>query len=1175
METHPDIPRYALDTDESYLRRIAVYLKTLPKYVYLKGKKHIDLLKKITKNAEKSTEFIPFLQAFQEKYPDNKLNVKKDILEPWLAYLNFFAPSKIVEKQIFKDILANLLEAQLISNETEFNTLLNSRSFIKRKVEQDIRNEDILDKKYTNLYQTFESIEEGRAYTDFKIEVYNLRVVFQLPVASSPLDLFNLVLTSENMPFCTCNNYYKVLRNFDLGITGGIPEKWITQEYEKERLYFRVNEKKAGILPVFTDVIGEIKDDKLVLTIKRREDKKNLTEEELIERCRLIFVQEISFLEKEKTSIAGHFFFPQTRINPYVLADMITLNPIFSSLMAVDEKTKATKKKSAESNPWLYTHFVSSFTGELTASITQKNVNRTDPEMKWEDVQIFPHGTPYVKIRVKANNIPSAEYFQNVFSKLIEIYFQNEEEVTLEYKKFIPEFGIVKEYVTEYTKRNINLLAPKVFTNKYSRYCSPVQRIPSIVTPEEAKDYEEKGYQVMVFPRDKGYDVPYPSDGVEQFHYVCLSPEYPYPGLRKNKLENKEDYPFVPCCFNDDQRQTEKYKIYFEGKKYSEKDKKQQVLIITDKMLGRFQYGTLPKKLNDLFNVILKSSDGKTDDTFIRMGVTSGPSSFLGCVMFACMENAEKNKAYGRIPLSNDKKEVLEERKYLSDFSVSSKQNMYDYSVESIKEMINSEETYFNPRFFLQLLCTVYQCNIILFTKEGFVSPRSIQGYYSYKTKGPTILVYENIGSESERADIPQCELIIRWNKQDRGIVSAFKNQDTIEKIKKLYDIFNTGYRLQKKIEPISFPILKKIKDVKQTIDPYGKCRRLQFNYEGVDYTINTEPLPPLNVEEIKDEIKNPNLDSVLSLIEKEGVKISYIVKNGYCVGVKAKINQTICIFSIEKIKEKMLPENSEKELCEYPLSSKSFMETFNVNRRNARYLVSYVLWLFSSFLREKEIQDINDGVIEVFAKENFILVQNFTYPLIGRFLDKNQKIFKEGKLIVESEDMKNRLLYVLKLYSKTSMPSLLEYYKRTFIPEYYLDLSDFTKYENQNIFQDLQSLQNWSNKGVFSDILYEEIQPAMISPYILRLNEEIFLAQNANSLESAFAICVCWNERGYNPGYYTKPLNINPNYTLYVYTSKSDIKIVNVKGLNDLGKITLAGYKSGGVPLFTCLLKV
>ena len=85
---------------------------------------------------------------------------------------------------------------------------------------------------------------------------------------------------------------------------------------------------------------------------------------------------------------------------------------------------------------------------------------------------------------------------------------------------------------------------------------------------------------------------------------------------------------------------------------------------------------------------------------------------------------------------------------------------------ESETELPSEQYVYFDPKLFIHLLEDRFECNIFLFSKqimEGeMVLPRHLQAYYKHRNKKRCIYVYEHMGSESDHAKYPQCELIVK-----------------------------------------------------------------------------------------------------------------------------------------------------------------------------------------------------------------------------------------------------------------------------------------------------------------------------------------------------------------------------------------------------------------------------
>lgn len=95
--------------------------------------------------------------------------------------------------------------------------------------------------------------------------------------------------------------------------------------------------------------------------------------------------------------------------------------------------------------------------------------------------------------------------------------------------------------------------------------------------------------------------------------YTCVNPEYPYIGKRINTSDDKEEVPFVPCCFKRPQ-----------NNKQPKSTQTSSYTIQTGKLLKAGTSGTLPEPL---YNVL--------PTNLIRVAPTSGSGTPLDCISHA------------------------------------------------------------------------------------------------------------------------------------------------------------------------------------------------------------------------------------------------------------------------------------------------------------------------------------------------------------------------------------------------------------------------------------------------------------------------------------------------------------------------------------------------------------
>ena len=168
----------------------------------------------------------------------------------------------------------------------------------------------------------------------------------------------------------------------------------------------------------------------------------NITKDDLINM--LLDTINIKFNNKKEEGLEGLkgvFYFPVTSItkkfNNYVFSDLVMNNKMFSFFMAINESDKATKKKES-----LYIHFYDKKIGEVKANITPKISIRNDPDLRGKDmIDDFKEGEQYLRVKISsAKNTEVVEEFQEIFSKFLQIYDDEYDDICEFYEDFIKIF---------------------------------------------------------------------------------------------------------------------------------------------------------------------------------------------------------------------------------------------------------------------------------------------------------------------------------------------------------------------------------------------------------------------------------------------------------------------------------------------------------------------------------------------------------------------------------------------------------------------------------------------------------------------------------------------------------------------------------------------------------------
>jgi hypothetical protein len=1168
---------YDLDSVQSIINRLASQYNTLPKYIYfpngvpdintfLTSPENIiveDLLQTIKNYGTNDYEFKNIYENIKSKLSQNNLEIK-DILEPFIVFnqkiktipedfrsmLAYTMIETVPELKIDKKLLEQLLQEK---NEYE-------RSFTSR-----INNNKKEATKDVKLFNQLSTILEGIPSTNFELEKITLKLTLKLKGDMSLNEIFNSIILNEYVPFASINNkYYKILKEFTPYAN------WSKSKFEG--ITFKILEKKTYNPKEedFTNIIlnyEEIDDTQVITAIlKLGTTTFNYPLNDSINR----FLQTISSVEPviestKEIQVNGVFYFPKQELDVYVFSDLVLNNPLFSSLLVINESKKVNNEKDST-----YVYFNLPRIGKVTANLTEKIMNKNDPLMKNKNKNLFPINEKYVRVKVtRANNTVSVNEYKNILSKLFVIYNNEYLPIVTFYKKYIPNFGVRVAVEPVTSKLNLKDIAPDLFLPLYSRKCT---NRPTIISDEEKIEAEAKGQQVMVFPKSGTEDV-------ISRNYICNHPEHIYPGIRKNPFfENKDKYPYLPCCYKKNQQdiQGSTYREYFYGESVPDKDMKQQDFITTGKFVTHDQFGTLPSNIQKLFDI----SEPNKKYKYIRKGVFRTKSSFLECVIEAMdiekiidLDTVEEREIY----LANKRKELA-----TPEYAASCRQELYNFSEQEIINAIKNPNLYMDPKSFIHLLEIAYKCNIFIFTRKSIggeiTLPNHLEAYFKNKSSKQCVFIFEHNGSESDNAQYPQCELIIRYNSESKSEEPTY-SFPFIEPISKgvnyVFNQLKKAYIGGTEIKDANFTFT--IAPQYQVIDKYGKARIFKFIYNNQTIDIITTPLQPLPIIETKNNnINNINIEIALQ----------------FCYFMKINIEgQTIFNGNIKNIFGKIgnvditIPVNNSPPIADipivnknitYPESNVSDLQTYNNNKKIARYITEYLFWMYSIFINVNNIIILDINSIKSFIDNKVIIIPDYTYNNIGNIFTLSSNMIQDGKLVVTSEEMLKRLIFVLRLEIIRNKPELLNYYKKSSIPNYYVDITDFDTYPHQIILLGDTSVEKVIQENKVNYNLQYKVDINSIYPYFFRnklIDSNIYIAQNTDNINNALQIERIWREKGYNIGSDVENSSDREPFvfTLYSYTNSENINKKYINGIDPDYKIL--GYKTENKSLFTALL--
>jgi len=888
------------------------------------------------------------------------VNKMKDIVRPFVIYNTKFIDvydvfkqndSEVLMKDQLKFFFKALEECRIPFDENEIIEMIENYQKERKIFEEKIRTESSKGKA-TNIQNVSLNTLRGIEHTKFSLEGNIIEIKLDIPINFDTLDIFNLLELNNRAIFASCNGFYKIFGDFIP------PEHFLTQS-EEIMIYFlksktgKIKEKKKEDDAPDTkeeeeddDEEGKSEEDdeddedeetenviplnkkqqKLEMRKKRKEQAaydeafvkviitkefkaffnfniKKISKDDLFNNFRNLFPKhEIQFNEEKCSLVRGTFDFPNKNLNKTIFRDLIFTNPIFSSFMTVNESNGIPRTKTG-------IRFFHQSTGHIEASlIEQKNDKYKDIERSSDD-KYFSENS-YIRVNViKCSNLENLKNFQYILSRLLQIYYEEYDDVSRIYRLYITNF---KDYtkkakkVYESKKKGVKLevIEPEIFLKeKYKRMC---QNYPLNID----KDYEnyqehissgkplsvnnlykkalDEQTSILLFPKEE-------FNGFQPRRYICnygknIKDELIYPGLRENKMRNKKLFNYVPCCFKTNQeeklRKKKKgkgdddfFKLFdFEKHQADGKNSDSEDDSDNDSDSDDDESDTSTKRIqNKPLKVIETDISNKKKTKMISNKFV--PESCCGIlppklnILFLNVNN-KPGYTFHRFGVKRSPNSFIDcvqdihrisnkdenfwvftedlRRDILSKLAVLSKQENYETPLKLIREEINKVDTYFDPFQYVAILEEYYKYNIFLFVRdekndEYLKLPSHREGYYKKSNGWKCIFIYIHNGGERDDALYPQCEIIALSNdRKEDDIYCEFDFDSEIsQKMIQLYNNLDNVYYLS--IEDNE--ILSKLPIDSQYIDDKGKTRGLNISFGSGKFSlIFKEPIPTFNV---------------------------------------------------------------------------------------------------------------------------------------------------------------------------------------------------------------------------------------------------------------------------------------------------------------------------------------
>lgn len=875
--------KYNSDTETSILGRISEDLKTVPFWVDIKKKDGETLLKsenvtainvldKLKSESDKYVSYKDIESTFNEWIYSKEEDIKDPRKELAIMYIVIFTDKngesieiKVLLEDFFKDY-----------GGTEFNwTFIENVISTKNNLKNNYQNEvKLFETQMINLTKELEKTE----FTADNIELENTNFLIDHIVTTinitteTPLVLSHAFnnFTSEDLLFSKYLNYFKlpeknkqIIKFYDYD-----------SNYENDNfllIFYKKNGKKFSFREI---IIKELSPTEFSIDIDTKENTLDFNEIQNI-------LLDTGFVinSKKNTSIKGCFYIKNSRFHPALFLDEVMNNKSFSNLYN-NERFKVTKNYQK-----INLYFTSLKTGIISFSLSNDFGN----------------------VKIKANKILNEEsipFFQTIFLSLFEKYKSREKMIFNIYKKIIPSLSLtvksgdeianiveeedkIKKVFIKKPKNHLAEKEPTLFITLYTRKCSKPPRI--LDDDENVPD----NLDTMNFPI-------FNEGGLKPRKYVCdQTGHFKYPGLRKNTLPNNDTFPYIPCCYETNQkdRKGSCWNTYF-NQTENKNEQYEHVIYKTSRILPNENHGSLPV---DIVKVL--SKNGTINEDFSRHGIFIGPNSFIDCI--------------SRIAHKDDD-DIYDDKARQTTLIKIRKKLMFEYcaqensDISNYREWFENPDLYFEPRRFYRALEEYFKINIFIFEKstnkvidyknkeliyQKTSSPLGILGLPNIPSKGVYIdskrfkknaYVYVHMGGAVDFLSYPHCEYIKLFQDIDivkainKNVLSIYREMlliyktpnininekdvqfQYLDKMGRAFELVmnnNTKIRLDYPIQPLGVPIKNiTIKPQKNLLDEYIRMNRLarvfleycmvkfsQSDYETVEEFLNNNSDIDLN----------------------------------------------------------------------------------------------------------------------------------------------------------------------------------------------------------------------------------------------------------------------------------------------------------------------------------------
>lgn len=536
----------------------------------------------------------------------------------------------------------------------------------------------------------------------------------------------------------------------------------------------------------------------------------------------------LTFGAWERVRVQGEFRVPGLELSEYVLAELITNDPLVRAYLLLNEQDSTSKKENrigalyARSRLIVYYRSGTTDTRTLHASLNQSYEGRG--------------GTPYVLVTINQGVSERVSLqFQEIFARLL-TYYKSQADTVLSRVR-----SVVGPTATGILSiRKSERLAPTALTRNELLQ----QAFPGLVVKGYATSCQGKNQPAVA---DAPEDVPagaqtleYPLGADDAKVLYCPDPTAPFPTILQNNTASKDVLPYLPCCTAKNQLDNPSsalFKVYVEG--LDPQEVFQAAVRTTRQTLALSARAALPGLILEMARLPLSA---------VRLGSQPGPSSLLVCMAQAqgltdaLSEDALRGlrgglgRGLGR-GLGGARGEGLEGLGGLLA------QELWDMPLLERVAWLRDPERFLDPQLFFRVLEETYDLNLYLFTatndknKTGMVLlPRFSQFPCRPFRARRCVLLYVPPGEN-------HCELII-----DGARGTRIWDEGVNQRLHTLWtDLARTEVRTPGGVlvnPQNSYPWHRHTQATHQLLDGFGKLRGLVFGTQKL--TLHGPPGAPV-----------------------------------------------------------------------------------------------------------------------------------------------------------------------------------------------------------------------------------------------------------------------------------------------------------------------------------------